>query len=484
MARFLLKPALLTTAILLGHGTLAPALANSHTSAQTQSNACVTDLERARAELATIAADMRRDGVTEQTLSRLLGWKDAFAVKVEEHDLGDALTGAGIGVGSSVLAAVMLGGPPGWLAATLAAAIGGAVSEGLNTVMIVNSWAEVDDNTAFYQYMLDYLEYGRVGSIDDDNLRRFITNHANQLQQLTGSAPPANPQQLHRYLQAHSERLMLFFGFFEQRMGADSFPRWKFPATQGRFGHDRLAVGYFGKLLGGRLARQIGILDQEITRLEKTGCTDETVDAIPACGSVPAVDASQACLCDLTDPGTVWGTDLYTSDSDICTAALHSGLLRAVRRGDGSYGYAGLVDIRGQQGCPEYTGSTSHGVRTEDYGSWGGSFYFPAAQRGLCDEASPPARGAWYCPAKIGSQTDLTCHCAPSTFGDGHVWGTQYYTDDSTICRAARHNGSVGSRGGTVRVIELGGLDEYTGSTSNGIETKDWGAWGRSFGFP
>lgn len=62
----------------------------------------------------------------------------------------------------------------------------------------------------------------------------------------------------------------------------------------------------------------------------------------------------------------VWGTGVYTDDSSICTAAVHAGLA-TVEQG----GVFALVPMPGQA---RYQGSTAHGVTTQDFGVFPGSF--------------------------------------------------------------------------------------------------------------
>jgi hypothetical protein len=59
--------------------------------------------------------------------------------------------------------------------------------------------------------------------------------------------------------------------------------------------------------------------------------------------------------------GTVWGTDVYTSDSELATAAVHAGVLRP--------GETGVVQVQTLGGRPAYAGSTRNGVTTRGYGS-------------------------------------------------------------------------------------------------------------------
>ena len=66
--------------------------------------------------------------------------------------------------------------------------------------------------------------------------------------------------------------------------------------------------------------------------------------------------------------GTVWGTDVYTDDSSICTAGVHAG---KITREQG-----GVVIVRVKPGQPVYVGTTRNGVTSSDYGEWSGSFVF------------------------------------------------------------------------------------------------------------
>jgi len=71
---------------------------------------------------------------------------------------------------------------------------------------------------------------------------------------------------------------------------------------------------------------------------------------------------------------TVWGTDVYTDDSSICTAAAHAGRIAFARGGTAT------IEIR--PGQSSYVGSTRNGVTTRSYNSWGGSFVIVGATPG------------------------------------------------------------------------------------------------------
>jgi hypothetical protein len=62
------------------------------------------------------------------------------------------------------------------------------------------------------------------------------------------------------------------------------------------------------------------------------------------------------------------------------------------------------------------------------------------------------------------------------------IWGTDIYTDDSSVCTAAVHRGVITrERGGSVTIIMRKGLDEYKGSARNGVTTEFWGIWEGSY---
>lgn len=79
--------------------------------------------------------------------------------------------------------------------------------------------------------------------------------------------------------------------------------------------------------------------------------------------------ASLSCGCDgvAAGSGTVWGTGVYTTDSQVCRAAVHAGVISPE---------GGTVTVVPVPGLPTYLGSTANGVTTADYGPWQESFTF------------------------------------------------------------------------------------------------------------
>jgi hypothetical protein len=72
--------------------------------------------------------------------------------------------------------------------------------------------------------------------------------------------------------------------------------------------------------------------------------------------------------------------------------------------------------------------------------------------------------------------------CPAQGQGIAFVWGTDVYTDDSFVCWAAVHSGHITEEAGGVITIELRpGQSRYEGSLRNGVETRGYPNWHRSF---
>jgi hypothetical protein len=63
--------------------------------------------------------------------------------------------------------------------------------------------------------------------------------------------------------------------------------------------------------------------------------------------------------------GSVWGTDMYTTDSSICVAAMHAGVIST----DG-----GPVKVTLKPGKPSYVGTARNGVTTSQWNAFDKSF--------------------------------------------------------------------------------------------------------------
>lgn len=92
--------------------------------------------------------------------------------------------------------------------------------------------------------------------------------------------------------------------------------------------------------------------------------------AVEPCGDYPADAETYTCMCDslaAAGDGFVWGSSPYSADSDICTAAVHGGLI-------GPEG--GMVTVLRTTGLESYFGSEINGVASFDWGPYPTSFVF------------------------------------------------------------------------------------------------------------
>ena len=74
------------------------------------------------------------------------------------------------------------------------------------------------------------------------------------------------------------------------------------------------------------------------------------------------------CPADSIAQGSIYGTDIYTDDSWICTAAIHAGII--------SPGVGGPLTLEVRPGQDSYIASTRHGVSSGGWSGYGGSFTF------------------------------------------------------------------------------------------------------------
>lgn len=78
-----------------------------------------------------------------------------------------------------------------------------------------------------------------------------------------------------------------------------------------------------------------------------------------------------------------------------------------------------------------------------------------------------------------GQQFDYDC---PAGGAADTIWGTDTYTDDSSVCTAGVHVGVITlDEGGTVTIEIRPGEDEYEATERNGIASQPYPAWAGSF---
>ncbi|CAF1440961.1 unnamed protein product [Adineta ricciae] len=204
--------------------------------------------------------------------------------------------------------------------------------------------------------------------------------------------------------------------------------------------------------------------------------------------------------------GSIWGTNIYTDDSNLATAAVHAGILRV--------GQTSTIIVKILPGQSSYTASNRNGVNSFSYGSWIGSYSFVSvASTTSTNVASTTTTPS---PTTVSTTTSTTTVKSSSVGSStthvvlastanlvnyrdkvgqnlfftitgavgGSIWGTNIYTDDSNLATAAVHAGilRVGQTS-TIIVKILPGQSSYTASNRNGVNSFSYGSWIGSYSF-
>lgn len=172
--------------------------------------------------------------------------------------------------------------------------------------------------------------------------------------------------------------------------------------------------------------------------------------------------------------GRVFGTDVYTDDSDVATAAVHAGVV--------SPGETRNLTIEIVAGKAGYRGSSRHGIVSESYGQWAGSYEF-------LDKPEPSRPGRVLPdPGNLEGfrdQVGQTLSFDVTGTTDGTIYGDGVYTDDSVLATAAVHAGLlVPGQQGVVAVTIMPGQSHYVAARRHNIDSRDFGTWQGSYGFP
>ncbi len=184
---------------------------------------------------------------------------------------------------------------------------------------------------------------------------------------------------------------------------------------------------------------------------------------------------------------SLYGTNVYPSDSPICVAAVHAGAVGP----DG-----GEIRVQLNPGIDSYVGSRNNEVISGDFPQTQRSIVFVGEQ--FANTLNPVQRD--YAPRLkwkskftttglaniklVGQQFVFHCPAAPDSLAGRRVYGTDRYAFNSYVCLAAVHAGRLTAEGGFVTVqMELPG-GELKGSIRNGIESKSGPAGTRQLIFP
>ncbi|HEY0969356.1 MAG TPA: LCCL domain-containing protein [Gemmatimonadales bacterium] len=183
----------------------------------------------------------------------------------------------------------------------------------------------------------------------------------------------------------------------------------------------------------------------------------------------------------------VYGTDVYPTFVNACSAAVHTGRITAR---DG-----GIIVLRIRPGQSRYVGSRRYGVTSEDDRASEYSYVLidpPAAMLVKIEHPAPavdidPASveaAEWYTTAEkqVGRLGQVVAYSCPAAGQVGTIIGTSVYSVSSSICTAAAHMGKITVRDGGIIGVEMKpGQLSYVGSTRNGIVSDDYHQDSESF---
>lgn len=107
-----------------------------------------------------------------------------------------------------------------------------------------------------------------------------------------------------------------------------------------------------------------------------------------------------------------------------------------------------------------------------------------------CAESICTTASGWHASARQAIGDPVACvprarfavRCPAGHEPGGSVWGSDVYTDDSSVCQAAVHAGVItASTGGDVAIEVRAGQSGYRGVLRNGVESSAFGTWRCSF---
>ncbi len=211
-----------------------------------------------------------------------------------------------------------------------------------------------------------------------------------------------------------------------------------------------------------------------VTRVPVSGTGQVTIERMAACGIGESFDIE---LIGQT-AGAVWGTNVYTADSDLPAAAVHAGVLSAGERAS--------ITVTIVPSPPVFGGSSNHGVTSRGWPSWPKAFVLSRKESKLPPQPQPvpesvPVRIRSSVPSStqpVGSFVDVEIVGS----NDGWVWGSDVYTGDSDVATAAVHAGvlEIGQRG-VVTVIFVAPPNSFSGTRRNEVATRPYGAFPSAF---
>jgi len=193
-------------------------------------------------------------------------------------------------------------------------------------------------------------------------------------------------------------------------------------------------------------------------------------------GSVGQIFRCHCPNCATEAKAMVFGTEIYHPKSSICKAAQHSGALEKGKFGEVLITLVGPKPIfNGSEGIDKTMSATFAGADK--------SFTLKSAKPITKISCKTQANEHKFANAPTNTQFVIQCpkHCSKKK--GLQLFGTKFYTDNSSICLAAIHRGIINDRGGEIKIVIAVGKDMYKASNGFGIASKVFGPHIRSFEF-
>ena len=212
----------------------------------------------------------------------------------------------------------------------------------------------------------------------------------------------------------------------------------------------------------GRHDGSFRLMAAAVSTPQRTGSLTSYRDLVGSSIMLPVVGAVST---------NVWGSDVYTDDSQVGAAAVHAGVL-----GVGEFGFVKVTLLPGQ---PHYEGSVRNGVTSQSFEQWQGSFRVESAPPPWLVQLPGGEDPSQLVPlATMRGHVGLSFSIQVTGAATGPVWGTGVYTDDSSLAAAAVHAGLLkAGEIGILRVTIAPGRQSYVASEQNGVKSQPYGPW-------
>jgi LCCL domain-containing protein len=235
--------------------------------------------------------------------------------------------------------------------------------------------------------------------------------------------------------------------------------------------------GYFGLLCGAAADDLVGAVisntDRQNVFIRQTGLNTQVLDMRPV--TLPVTSGSPVEI-RLECAGTATGSLRMQLSVGTTVVAVHQDVV-----GPATFDRVGVFGD---------AISESFVVHLDDVEAFGGvaADLPPAASLPPPPPAATPTSEpvTWYSDAsdhRGQNGQDFVYHCPPGGTA-GSIYGTDRYTDDSSVCTAAVHAGFITlAAGGDVTIEIQPDAETYVGTERNGVSSGSWSGWLGSFVF-